>query len=1278
MSRYNRVNSKSTQRLSNKLTRSLEHDDDNYYMNIRNALPERNIANTHDNLPSRQAFELFDDYDNTSYNGQTKSHYSEPATSKLVASSNETTLVVANRSRDVNITHDNLQQALLNQLLTKTDNDDDLSMTKYSNKKKNDDKPIKIYPVDVYLLLDSKYRNPQYDINDKFTYNVTVNSPANVAGNISINYPLSNIIEMEILGDIKIPISENIYEQYAQQTFNEAVMEIPELTAQSFTEYGNKKFHFTFNISQMENKYILSPKISKFIFTKPIKTDSLTLNFRFPYDKFNFINDVIEGQIEYPKILQAFKLNDLLDVVNGMIIVDNYLIAYGRGPNGVVMVSRSILTPNNSMWRACACITDNTFLEITYITDDYINNTNNSKLFIVAGKNSQNIVTIRDACIINDKQLLYNNLSNFYNIGNNVGFVKKIELFTNGSIKFLFVICKKKTINDPCVYYIKVTTVNSNLYLQEPWYTVNFNSAESSITSCNSITLLPNSTILLGLDVLQISPCFYNDSIMTGVNGPHVFNPLNNLGLPNNSVNNPLYYMNKVSSVISYNFGTTILNYIFGEKSTNGATLVVIDTTSSTINSGVVNTVSLTSVLVNNIEINRIISLSNVSVIRELTVNSVKYIELAGIAYGVTDGGSKNIYCPVKIILSSNSGTITKLGNIRFQDSPSSLVYKQLSDSNGLLFLSTYTINNNLHQVFAYNGFINSATNTTGNYFYRWYVLGNKNFKLCKFLSSKKIQPVGFSNFLTEIDTIYSIFCHNNIWLIGGATATWQEVYFSGQNPLLCYSDDNGKTWNPTTVTLSTLGLYNTSDIVFNNGIYHAVINSYSYKGITLLYSLDGKLWNPIIITGLPITTSFYTFLSNAVAYNNGLWICVGYNQDSYNIVTSTDGIIWNAIKSSLLSDHNDVDYDKNDKLWYIVGGYGGSKMIVSPDAKNWSPIPTYFYSSNGTSSYPNSDKIGIKKLYITDTYSLGIFTFYTGDSSIPDYYLIGSSFDKRNWTINDITINNPDKIPPTLFWDGQIWTLNLYGINGGVYTSIDGKVWNCVINSQTNGFNYCKTGGKILTDPLNFITSSSHKLTNNDYVSVENISNDYINYNYAHRPIDIIDDNILAFNANLSDLLYNTIVRPCDYDSINYTSIKATIYTATNVNNPGYLTLELLNTSFLNKGDKCTIINFFGIDNDIFTPDSNGNYKSFEITDISSINSRITIYSPLFTTSVLSTLKLMEDQIYFHMAISNDIIQSYNNSQKIASLRIGTRSVRIPMRFRCLTTAPTNYITPV
>lgn len=1275
------------QRLSSKLTRSLDHDDDDYYMNM---------ASMRNNPPAHNVIEYFDD-------------------EAVVNTSKPRETVTANKSRDTNVTRDNLQETLLTQLLTKTDNDDDLSMTKYANSKNKDDKPIKVYPIDVYIMLDSTYRNSQYDINDKFTFNVTIHAPANTPGNISINNPLSNIIEMEVIGKIKVPITDKIYEQYARQAYGEAVLEIPELSAQSFIEYGNKKFHFNFDISEEGNKYILTPKISKFIFTKPIKTDSITLNFRFPYDKFNFVNDMIEGQIEYPKILQAFKLNDILDVINGTVVIDNYLVACGRGQNAVMSLCKittdDIITNN---WQTCIIPQDFSY-EIVYIDRDPT--ANNSNLFVIAGKNTENgDIIIKNQYIIYEYWAYPSNLSQVFDIGSDLGVVNKIKLFTYNSLSYIFVLCKQKYTGLPCVFYASYSngTIGTwNSYI-----------LDSQIISCTDAILIDDYIYLSVLATADVSIIYYTQ---IGVLNTSTLQPIPSL-LTSNS------FLSGAYNIIpcSFSQGQTTI-FVFAKKSaTAGSTVSPLIYTTDNFSTWSYLTITQGSSY--DIDFSIVSALSNVTLVRELTQGSNKYIELSAIALGILDDDGKNAYCPVKIIINNNNdGTIIKLGRLILQDPPSSLVYKSFSTSHYRLYISAFNNDNIVHKVLSYGGlFIDSEDITIGDNTIRWYVVGNKNYKLCKFLSSKNTQPVGFSDFISDIDTIHTIFCNNNLWLIGGATVTSQETFYGGNNKLLYYSDDYGITWQPTNVTFIVVGLHNVTNIVYNQGIYHAVINSYTdtYIGFTIMYSLDGKLWSYIHITNLSLLSN--PFYPKAVAYYNSKWVCVGNNNEGHNIMTSTDGINWTFISNGqiigLLADYEDVNYDKNEKLWYVVGYlyFPNSvynithRIIVSDDTQNWTVVHIYFNTTAFITSPPittlNVNQIGIKKLYITDNYSLAILKYYTNDKDIPNFYLLGYSTDKRNWDILDINITNPQNILPNLFWDGQIWTLNIFGSNRGIYTSEDGLTW---IRTDLNNFTYCTTGGKMITDSLNFITNS-HSLTDNDYISMNNISDIYVKYNNATRPINVVNSNILSMNAELTTLLYNSIIRPCDYDSINYSYIHANLYSSVNISIPEYLTLQLSNMSFLKKGDKCTIINNpnlddntydfltsiikiwiddninsisannfnldfpssvdlnFSLFNSIFKQDANGNYPSFEITDISSVDSRITIYSPLFTIPLLRVLKILEAYISFEISVSPSIIEEYNNSQKTTMLYIGSRSVRIPMRFRCLTTAPTNYITPV
>ena len=164
--------------------------------------------------------------------------------------------------------------------------------------------------IDNYIIVDSRYRDRSYKINDRILFRIVNNSNSDftTGGNIQVNYPLTGIIEMAIMGDVQLPSDEakDVYDANAARPITSldmdiASMEIIELNKHAYNLPNNKFTHFMMQRSPGNTglaMYKFTP-LHKVTFIQPINTDSLSLRFYNQNGLLPLPDDVYECVIKY-------------------------------------------------------------------------------------------------------------------------------------------------------------------------------------------------------------------------------------------------------------------------------------------------------------------------------------------------------------------------------------------------------------------------------------------------------------------------------------------------------------------------------------------------------------------------------------------------------------------------------------------------------------------------------------------------------------------------------------------------------------------------------------------------------------------------------------------------------------------------------------------------------------------------------------------------------------------------------------------------------------------
>lgn len=1265
----------------------------------------------------------------------------------------------------------NLQNILYNQLVAK-DNEEEVNVMGAINKRSGDSAP-KVYPIDVYILLDSKYRNPQYNINDKFTFNVSVNPPVKVPGNINVNRQLNNIIEMEILKGFEIPKSDVYLERVSQQIFHEAVLEIPELTAQSFIEYKNKRFHFLFDVTETDTKYILTPKNPKFIFTTPIRTDSLTLKFRFPYEDYTFTNDMLMGTIEYPKTVGFFKTQNVLRVVNKMITVNNkYLLAVGIGTGSCNMAYYDTTSSSNT-WYGIDCSSLRGEVNYIYqITNTEYNDPSDttSAKFIIAGYEPNSTVQTIYLCKLDqvNRIMLMKDGSSIAPFDSRLKCIKQL----NGSYFFGLY---KNTSGDSVRKLVYVLNSISSFATASAYKSVNVGANYSAVNSFEYL----NSNVYIACDLEQnvtgVSPLLYDTftnisggtlgsssisidaSITTSSNttatfayqavkditaigsklmvfGELVSDTMASVSVTESSATVTKYlapmllvtfsgsnatvtqlyrdstldgdYTKRFENVINvrtgYAYNTTITTTTVTTDSNNNSNTVVKSSTVWVYNQ--VPTPSTTTSVSNT-------GSSTVTTTTVTTVNTTQYTttELLSTSYGLYSDVYR--YRVNKIVVINDSNTTVRcfrLGIFRMYDPISSLSYIT-NNGNYTIYNSLYTQVYEVYKALYYNDFVVNADNSSSTNRV-WKVVGNKRWRMMTLGSLKNMIPKSIAPINTNIDVILTVASHDNVWLIGGTTYGASQITSQGINPLMYYSTDYGNTWAPVKVTTG-INIVNVTKIVYNNGVWHAIVKSYANQDAFLLYSTNGIVWSYANLVNNIVNSSKIYFACGRISidYCNNKWICGGAaSSNGFNMITSTDGINWTMSQNTSLT--SIVSVATYNDIWYLGGyTYPGSttmqRLVTSIDGGNtWSYISTILLNDDLT-DVNNALNMTIHQLYVNGNINVAIFRCVPSASTNPKYitygyFTVGYSYDLTTWYLaSNVVINDHSDHFPVLYNDGVTWAISAIGANGGYYYSNDGKVWTKDTVSYVTST--C-IGGKKVTDNVVIVTDTAHGLNNSDYVSIEDFPDGLMNNVNYHYPLSVINDTTLSVsNITFTDSFYSLISRPADAEDIP-TTIEASISSSkNNIYDAGKLVLNVAASGYFANGDTAYITAVTGLDDALLASTLGATYsgdsityngiqyrrpsviqallcrsQGWNISDVTSYDVFITLQDAIFTSDIIATLKVLNVSISIN--IKQSVIEQLSTKQSSVNMHVGTRSMRIPIRFRCLTTAPTNYITPV
>lgn len=246
------------------------------------------------------------------------------------------------------------------------------------------------------------------------------------------------------------------------------------------------------------------------------------------------------------------------------------------------------------------------------------------------------------------------------------------------------------------------------------------------------------------------------------------------------------------------------------------------------------------------------------------------------------------------------------------------------------------------------------------------------------------------------------------------ADGLWVAVGVDGTDYTRCiWWSEDGEEWTPGEGdNFGTDENMSTAVVKYDNGVWIVGGTWGDADGSPILYSEDGLEW---VSADFPDTDLGPTVVS--VAYDDGIWAAVGYNDDGGAIWYSEDnGESWTMIDESFFASGTDITVFAGN--WVAVGD-DGNMIWYSDDGINWSEA-----------SYPSIGRVNAVKFLNSHFYAFG-----TG------YIIRSSSEGGREWTVVsgiDSSMTNG------AYGDGKYVAVG-NGDDAIYYSSGGGREWNLV-----------------------------------------------------------------------------------------------------------------------------------------------------------------------------------------------------------------------------------------
>jgi hypothetical protein len=305
----------------------------------------------------------------------------------------------------------------------------------------------------------------------------------------------------------------------------------------------------------------------------------------------------------------------------------------------------------------------------------------------------------------------------------------------------------------------------------------------------------------------------------------------------------------------------------------------------------------------------------------------------------------------------------------------------------------------------------------------------------------------------------------------------------------------NGSNWQTSASPYLSTSQERT-DVLYANGLYHATGYTPNGGPNTILWSSDGKSWNPS--QGNPFSSpSGALGFANGIAYGAGVWVCAG-SQDA------------SSAQSSL--------------LW-------------SSDGSNWNPATTASWTGN--------------EVYDV-AYNGTTFIALTKDGLNPSATNIAKSTDGKNWVSAGITGGNFGNLTKYVAGNELEWLVTTNDTNKSlVYSLNDGTTWNTNANIATCNVNMYRPyfdGSKWLMGVQTPTTQSIYYSGDAVNWTTATIQSQFINGGYARgfASSDGLSNVNLLLASTMSGLANNFTTSTLAANTISTSIITAdTIYSA-------------------------------------------------------------------------------------------------------------------------------------
>jgi hypothetical protein len=283
------------------------------------------------------------------------------------------------------------------------------------------------------------------------------------------------------------------------------------------------------------------------------------------------------------------------------------------------------------------------------------------------------------------------------------------------------------------------------------------------------------------------------------------------------------------------------------------------------------------------------------------------------------------------------------------------------------------------------------------------------------------------------------------------------------------------------------------SATLYADGLYHSVgSNGNSGGNLTILYSFDGKSWEPS--DGSPFAGGY----ALGIAYGNDVWVCCGFGPTAAGCALwSIDGIEWNDAVTTAWTGNVMYDVTFNGSVFVAQCTNGtftnSSNICFSSNGSNWYASNSYDANFNNTGTYVTAAGTNMlatslntnqKLLYSMDggvTWDTNLFQTNNYNLYLPiargqvykPYYngtkwlvSVGNSFQQK-WVAVGAGLNT--------IASSDFGTSNWTGQGVGVFTSGNAVTWNGTvfvavgeggntIASSPDGYNWTGRGSSIFS----------------------------------------------------------------------------------------------------------------------------------------------------------------------------------------------------------------------